>query len=411
MALEKTWRWFGFKDLVTLDQLRQMGIEGVVTALHHIPNGEVWPVEEIMKVKEAIEARGMRWSVVESLPVSEGIKICSPDRERLIDNYRQSLRNLGKCGIDTVVYNFMPVIDWVRTNLHYTLDNGGETMYFDLPTFAAFDIFLLKRPGAEKSYSTEIQQQAEAIAAKMTAEEADKLVYLIIVLTQGFINGVIDGTVKDPKALFLDFLSRYKDIDRDTLRNNLKAFLDDVIPVAEEAGINLCVHPDDPPFPVLGLPRIVSTIEDFQWIADANTSVNNGFAYCVGSLSARHDNNLINIARKFAPRIHFAHLRNTKLNDDGSFYESGHLQGTQDMVGIVDVLLREQRRRRQSGRTDYRLPFRPDHGIRMLHDFQHQYNPGYPLIGRLKGIAEIEGLMAGLEHMHMTEEGRQKTEE
>jgi mannonate dehydratase len=397
MALEKTWRWFGFKDPITLEQLAQIGVEGIVTALHHIPNGEVWEKNEILKVKNAIEKNGMRWSVVESLPVSEGIKINSSDRNRLISNYQQSLHNLGECGIDTVVYNFMPVIDWVRTNLHYKLSNGGESMYFDAATFAAFDIHLLQRPNASNDYSKEVQVKAREIANQMTPEEADQLVYVIIVLTQGFINGTIDGSVADPKKVFLEFISRYKDIDKDTLRANLKAFLDDVIPVAEEAGINLCIHPDDPPYPVLGLPRIVGTIDDMEWISKANISVNNGFAYCVGSLSARPDNDLIEMAKRFGHRIHFAHLRNTQLLPDGSFYESGHLQGSQNMVAIVDALMKEQKRRKESGRKDFRMPFRPDHGIKMANDFNNSYNPGYPLIGRIKGMAEIEGIMAALE--------------
>jgi mannonate dehydratase len=397
MALEKTWRWFGTKDSVTLEHLAQMGVEGVVTALHHIPNGEVWEKDEILKVKLVIETQGLRWSVVESLPVSEGIKTASADRQRLIDNYCRSLRNLGECGIDTVVYNFMPVIDWVRTDLHYTLPTGGESMFFDPPVFAAFDIHLLKRPGAVKDYAPEMQKKAAEIAAKMTREKADTLIYNIIVLTQGFINGVIDGSVPDPKALFLEFLSRYKEIDHNKLRENLKRFLDDVVPVAEESGINLCIHPDDPPFPVLGLPRIVSTADDLSWILNANKSLRNGLAFCVGSLSARKDNDVVSMARQFADRVHFAHLRNTLISDDGSFYESGHLNGSQNMAAVVAALLREQKRRIRIGRQDYRIPFRPDHGIKMLHDYQHNYNPGYPLVGRLKGMAEIEGLMAGIE--------------
>jgi len=396
MALEKTWRWFGFNDPIPLDQLAQMGVEGVVTALHHIPNGEVWPVDEILKVKNAVEAHGMRWSVVESLPVSEGIKTYSADRSRLIENYRQSLLNLGQCGIDTVVYNFMPVIDWIRTNLVFKTRTGGESMYFDYATFAAFDIYMLKRPNAASDYEPVLQQKAKEIALGMTPEQVDELIYNIIVLTQGFINGTIDGSVSDPRALFLEYLSRYKDIDAGALRLNLKAFLDDVIPIAEQAGINLCIHPDDPPFPVLGLPRIVSTYNDLQWILDANSSTHNGFAFCVGSLSARQDNDLVKMVSGFGDRIHFSHLRNTQLLDDGSFYESGHLEGSQDMVAIVTALLKEQKRRMETGRRDFRMPFRPDHGIKILGDFDHKYNPGYPLIGRLKGLAEIEGLMAGI---------------
>jgi len=398
MALEKTWRWFGFHDPISLAYLAQMGVEGVVTSLHHIPIGEVWSVDEILKVKNAIEANGMRWSVVESLPVSEGIKTASDDRPRLISNYQESLQNLGKSGIDTVVYNFMPVIDWVRTDLTYKLSNGGESMYFDLPTFAAFDIFLLKRPNAAQDYTVEFVKIAGEIADAMTQEQADALVHNIIVVTQGFISGVIDGSVKDPKKVFLDYLSRYKDIDRDTLRQNLKAFLDAVVPVAAQSGINLCVHPDDPPFPVLGLPRIVSTYADIQWILNAHNSLHNGFAFCVGSLSARPDNDLSEIVTDFADRIHFAHLRNTRLLPDGSFYESGHLDGSQNMAELVKLLLIEQHRRIAEGRKDVRIPFRPDHGIKMLTDYNHSYNPGYPLIGRLKGLAEIEGLMTGLEH-------------
>ncbi len=397
MALEKTWRWFGFNDPITLDQLAQMGVEGVVTALHHIKNGEVWPVDEIMQVKNAIESKGMRWSVVESLPVSEGIKICSDERARLISNYQQSLRNLGACGIDTVVYNFMPVIDWVRTHLHYFLENGGESMYFDYPTFAAFDIHLLKRPNAASDYDQKMQIKAKQIAESLSPDDAEQLVYVIIVLTQGFINGAINGEVADPKKVFLEMIARYKNIDKQALRNNLKAFLDDVIPVAEESGINLCIHPDDPPFPVLGLPRITGTMEDLEWITRANPSTNNGLAFCVGSLSARKDNDLPEMIRRFGHRIHFTHLRNTQLLPDGSFYESGHLEGSQNIVNIIDLLLKEQKLRIESGRKDYRIPFRPDHGIKILDDFKNNYNPGYPLIGRLKGMAEISGIMAALE--------------
>jgi len=399
MALEKTWRWFGEKDMVTLDDLQQMGVEGVVTALHHIPNGEVWPVEEILKVKTAIEKRGMRWSVVESLPVSEGIKICSNDRERLVANYQQSVRNLGECGIDTICYNFMPVLDWARTDLHFKMKNGGESMYFDFPTFVAFDAFILKRPGAEADYPAEIVEKAKAVFEKMTEQEAEELAYNIIVVTQGFIDGVIDGSVSDPKGLFLEFIDRYKSIGKEQLRNNLKAFLEDVIPVAEEAGVKLAIHPDDPPFPVLGLPRIIGQLEDYEWLFEANTSPNNGVTFCAGSLSARKENNLLEVIEKTRDRIHFVHLRNTLLLEDGSFYESGHLNGSQDMMKIMFALIKEQKRRIQSGRSDVKMPVRPDHGIRIMDDYKHDYNPGYPLIGRLKGLAELDGLMHGIEFM------------
>ncbi|WP_346859408.1 mannonate dehydratase [uncultured Draconibacterium sp.] len=399
MALEKTWRWFGEKDVITLNQLRQMGVEGVVTALHHIPNGEVWPVDEIMKVKNSIEENGMRWSVVESLPVSEGIKICSDDRDSLIANYQQSVRNLGACGINTICYNFMPVLDWARTDLHFKLENGGESMYFDFPTFVAFDVFILKRKGAAGDYPQEIVEKAKRVFEKMSSEEADELAYNIIVVTQGFIDGVIDGSVSDPKALFLDFIDRYKNIGKQELRNNLKAFLDAVIPVAEEAGVKLAIHPDDPPFPILGLPRIIGQLDDYEWLFQANTSLNNGVTFCAGSLSARKENNLPEIIEKTSDRIHFVHLRNTQLLEDGSFYESGHLSGSQDMIKIVHALLLEQKRRIESGRKDYKMPVRPDHGIKIMDDYNYGYNPGYPLIGRLKGLAELDGAMRAVEYM------------
>ena len=397
MALEKTWRWFGFNDPIKLDDLVQMGVEGVVTSLHHIKPGEIWDTEEIMKVKNAIEAKGLRWSVVESLPVTEGIKIMSEERPRLIENYKKSLLNLGKCGIDTVVYNFMPVLDWARTDLHYTLKNGGESMYFDFPTFVAFDLYILKRPGAEKDYPTALVEKAKEVFETMTPEEAEKLAYNIIVVTQGFIHGVIDGSVTDPKALFLQFIKKYEKIDKQVLRQNLKTFLDDVIPTAEEAGISLCIHPDDPPFPILGLPRIIGQLEDFEWLIHANSSRNNSIAFCAGSLSARKENNLVGIIEKIGHRINFVHLRNTQLLDDGSFYEAGHLTGNQDMVAITIALLKEQKRRIQEGRSDVRMPFRPDHGLKILSDYANTYNPGYPLIGRLKGLAEIDGLMTAIE--------------
>ena len=396
MALEKTWRWFGDKDPITLDQLAQIGVEGVITALHHIPNGEVWKKEEIMKVKNAIEAKGMRWSVVESLPVSEGIKICTGDRPRLIANYQQSVRNLGECGIDTICYNFMPVLDWARTELHYKLPNGGESMYFDFPTFIAFDVYILKRPNAEKDYPSELLEKAKVAYKSMSEEEAEKLAYNIIVVTQGFIDGVIDGSIPDYKGLFLEFIDRYKGYDKNKMRENLKAFLDEIIPVAEEVGVRLAIHPDDPPFPVLGLPRIIGQLEDYEWLFKANTSPNNGITFCAGSLSARKENDLLEIIEKTADRIHFVHLRNTQMLPDGSFYESGHLTGSQNLPRLMIALLKEQKRRIESGRTDTKMPLRPDHGIKILNDFNNNYNPGYPLIGRLKGLAELDGLMAGI---------------
>ncbi|ASB48853.1 mannonate dehydratase [Alkalitalea saponilacus] len=399
MAFEKTWRWFGEKDTVSLAELKQIGIEGIVTALHHIPNGEVWPVEEIMRVKNMIESYGMKWSVVESLPVSEGIKIKSADRPRLIKNYQESLRNLGKCGIDTVCYNFMPVLDWVRTDLHYKLPSGGEVMYFDFPTFVAFDAFILKRPGAENDYPKEIVEKAREKFRKLSAEEAETLAYNIIVVTQGFIDGAVDGSTPDYKKAFLSFIDTYKEIDRDKLRQHLGDFLKDVVPVAEESGVRLAIHPDDPPFPVLGLPRIASTKEDFEWIVNQYDSISNGVTFCTGSLSVRSSHLLVDMVKSFGHRIHFLHLRNNVLLPDGCFHEYGHIHGCVDMYEVVKALLVEQKRRMNEGRNDFRMPVRPDHGIKMLDDYNRSANPGYPLIGRMKGLAELTGLEMGIERM------------
>lgn len=396
MALEKTWRWFGPKDAVTLADLKQMGVEGVVTSLHHIPAGEVWEVEEINRLKEEIGRYGMRWSVVESLPVSEGIKICSADRPRLIENYIQSLRNLGACGVDTVCYNFMPVLDWARTDLHYKNEAGGESMLFDYPTFAAFDIHILKREGAAADYPEPVRQKAARIAASLTIRQQEELAHNIIVVTQAFIHGVV-GEGGDYKQQFLAYLNTYREVGKEQLRANLSRFLHEVVPVAEEAGVCLCIHPDDPPFPLLGLPRIAGTIDDFRWIMQQYDSPANGITFCTGSLSARPDNNLTEMARELAPRIQFIHLRNTAFLPDNSFYESGHLNGSVDMFGVVKILLEEQRARLRAGRKDIRLPFRPDHGLRILDDYTRTANPGYPLIGRLKGLAEIDGLQTGIE--------------
>ncbi len=400
MALEKTWRWFGPSDPVTLDDLVQMGVEGVVTSLHYIPKGQVWDKEEILKTKKTIEAAGLRWSVVESLPVSESIKLRSEASPQFIENYKTSLRNLGECGIDTVCYNFMPLLDWSRTNLAYTLPGGAESLLFDFATFAAFDIYMLERPGAEKDYSTEILEKAEKISRGISKAEADDLIYKIIVLTQGFIdNSLVSSAEPDPRLRFRELLALYNNVGKNELRENLAFFLQHIVPVAEEFGVMLAIHPDDPPFSILGLPRIVSTLSDLEWITEAYPSVHNGITYCVGSLSARKDNDLTAIARLLGHRIHFVHLRNTQLLADGSFYESGHLRGSQNMAILVTELLLEQRRRISEGRKDVRMPFRPDHGLKILHDFNTKYNPGYPLIGRLKGLAEIDGLMAGIESM------------
>ncbi|MDR0384470.1 MAG: mannonate dehydratase [Prevotellaceae bacterium] len=401
MALEKTWRWFGQNDPVRLADIRQMGVEGVVTSLHHVPAGEVWPVEEINCVQNATKQCGMHWSAVESLPVAEGIKIHSRDYDRLTDNYRQSLRNLAACGIDTVCYNFMPVLDWARTHLHYKNKQGGETMLFDLPTFAAFDIHILKRDNAENDYSESVRREAEMIVNNMTQQEKEELSHNIIVVTQAFIHGAV-GDGNDYRQRFLACLNTYRDIGAEQLRHHLCVFLRDILPVAEETGIRLCIHPDDPPFSLLGLPRIAGTADDFCRIFKQNRSSANGMTFCSGSLSADPGNNITAMAQRFADRIHFIHLRNTAWLTPYSFYESGHLSGNVDMYSVVKILLEEQRRRKKAGLGSTRMPFRPDHGIRILDDYSRSANPGYPLTGRLKGLAEIDGLQTGIERMLST---------
>ncbi len=399
MALEKTWRWFGMNDTITLADLKQMGVEGVVTSLHHIPTGEIWPVEEILAVKDNIEQYGMRWSVVESLNVSEEIKMNSPQSEKHIRNYIQSLRNLGNCGIDTICYNFMPVLDWVRTDLHYHTESGGESMLFDYTTFAAFDIYLLERPKAKESYPEPVLLKAAALFAQWTEKQKEELIRNIIIVTQAFIKDKIELPLEEYKKIFLGYLEQYYDIGKKELRNNLSSFLHKIIPVAEESGVRMCIHPDDPPFPLLGLPRICSTLEDIQWIMNEYKSPSNGVTFCSGSLSGSPGNNVVDMAEKLAAHIQFVHLRNTAYLSEDTFYESGHLTGNVDIFAVVKILLKEQIRRKNSGRDDYCLPFRPDHGIRILDDFKRTANPGYPLIGRFKGLAEIDGLQAGIEGM------------
>ena len=376
--------------------MKQNGIEEIVTALHKIPNGEVWAVEEIQKVKLRIEEVGLGWSVVESLPVTEAIKIASKLRKRHIENFKTSLKNLAECGIKTVVYNFMPVLDWVRTNLQFKLSGGGESMLFDYPTFAAFDIFILKRPDAKNDYSESLLIEAELVFKKMSNEQAEKLAHNIIVVTQGFIDGVIDPTIDDYKKEFLNHINRYKCIGENELRENLSYFLNEVIPIAEKVGINLAIHPDDPPFPVLGLPRIFSTIGDLEWLEKINFSINNGIAFCAGSFSARKGNDVVEMAKLFSHRIHFAHLRNTEVLGDGSFYESGHFEGIVNMPQLIKVLHDEMQKRKSAGQPYYRIPIRPDHGIKMDKDFGLNANPGYPMFGRLKGLAEISGIEEGI---------------
>ena len=398
MALQKTWRWFGENDSVKLSDLRQIGIEGVVASLSHYKPGEVWSIDDIIKMRDTIEENGLQWSVVESLSVSEDIKLNNQNSAEHIRNYKTSLRNLAKCGMDTVCYNFMPVLDWARTDLKYTDKDGTETMLFDWITFAAFDIHILKRPDADKSYSEEVTAKAKVMFSKMSNSEKKALAYNIIIYTQSFINSGIEDS-GDFKENFLRQLAMYENIDTNGLRNNLRLFLSEIIPVCEEVGIRMAIHVDDPPFPLLGLPRIASSMQDFEWIFSQFPSLHNGFTLCTGSLAPRKENDIPLIIEKFGDRIHFVHLRNIQFLNDTTFYESGHLKGTVDLYTVVKLLLEEQQRRIKEGRKDFRLPYRPDHGKKMLDDFSRKSNPGYPLIGRMKGVAEISGLENAIERL------------
>jgi mannonate dehydratase len=384
--MEKTWRWFGRKDRITLDMLRQIGVEGIVTSLHDVPNGEIWTSEAIEEVKSYIESFGLRWSVVESLPVSESIKYGGPDRDRLIENYKVSLANLGKAGIKTVVYNFMPVIDWIRTDLNYKLPNGTYTLFFDKIRFAYFDCYILNRPDAENDYSAEEMEQVNELKKTITDEERNELVNTIIVKTQGFVNENFKGNVSKPVELFNDLLALYRGIDKQQLRENLKYFLNEVVPVAQQYGVNLCIHPDDPPFPVLGLPRIVGNTEDIEWILKAVDIPNNGFTFCAGSLSSGLHNDVPAMAQKFARRTHFVHLRSTDVAENGNFIEASHLEGRGHLVELVRIFEREH-----PG-----LPMRVDHGKLMLDDVEKSDNPGYSFYGRMYALAEVSGIMAAV---------------
>ena len=362
--MEKTWRWFGKKDKITLPMLRQIGVEGIVTALHDVPNGEIWTVEAINDLKSYIESYGLRWSVVESLPVCEAIKYAGAEREQLIENYKVSLANLGKCGIKTVCYNFMPVIDWIRTDLQHPWPDGTSSLYYDRIRFAYFDIRILEREGAEKDYTEEeLQKVAE---------------------TQGFVNGNIKEGDKNPVSIFKRLLALYKDINRDALRENMRYFLSAIMPVCEEYGVNMCVHPDDPPFQVLGLPRIVTNENDIEWFLNAVDNPHNGLTFCAGSLSADEHNDTRELAKKFAKRTHFVHLRSTAAMQGGNFIESSHLTGRGHLIDLIRIFENE----------NPGLPMRVDHGRMMLGDEDKGYNPGYSFHGRMLALAQVEGMMA-----------------
>ena len=382
--MEKTWRWFGKKDKITLPMLRQIGVEGIVTALHDVPNGEIWTVEAINDLKSYIESYGLRWSVVESLPVCEAIKYAGAEREQLIENYKVSLANLGKCGIKTVCYNFMPVIDWIRTDLQHPWPDGTSSLYYDRIRFAYFDIRILEREGAEKDYTEEELQKVAELDKVITEAEKDALIDTIIVKTQGFVNGNIKEGDKNPVSIFERLLALYKDINRDALRENMRYFLSAIMPVCEEYGVNMCVHPDDPPFQVLGLPRIVTNENDIEWFLNAVDNPHNGLTFCAGSLSADEHNDTRELAKKFAKRTHFVHLRSTAAMQGGNFIESSHLTGRGHLIDLIRIFENE----------NPGLPMRVDHGRMMLGDEDKGYNPGYSFHGRMLALAQVEGMMA-----------------
>ena len=382
--MEKTWRWFGKKDKITLPMLRQIGVEGIVTALHDVPNGEIWTVEAINDLKSYIESYGLRWSVVESLPVCEAIKYAGAEREQLIENYKVSLANLGKCGIKTVCYNFMPVIDWIRTDLQHPWPDGTSSLYYDRIRFAYFDIRILEREGAEKDYTEEELQKVAELDKVITEAEKDALIDTIIVKTQGFVNGNIKEGDKNPVSIFKRLLALYKDINRDALRENMRYFLSAIMPVCEEYGVNMCVHPDDPPFQVLGLPRIVTNENDIEWFLNAVDNPHNGLTFCAGSLSADEHNDTRELAKKFAKRTHFVHLRSTAAMQGGNFIESSHLTGRGHLIDLIRIFENE----------NPGLPMRVDHGRMMLGDEDKGYNPGYSFHGRMLALAQVEGMMA-----------------
>ena len=384
--MEKTWRWFGPSDKVTLEMMRQIGVEGVVTALHQYAPGDLWPEAEIRATKERIAAAGMRWSVVESLPVSEGIKYAGAQRDALIETYIRSLENLGRCDIHTICYNFMPVIDWVRTDLERPLPDGTLSLYFDYVRFAYFDMKILAREGAEKDFPPEIVAKVEALDKTITEAEKAQLVDTIITKTQGFINGPLGGSDASPVEKFRALMAPYAGMDKAQLRENLRYFLEAVMPVCRQWDLRLCIHPDDPPMAVFGMPRLCCDAEDIRWILRAVDDFHNGLTFCAGSLSAGAHNDVVAMAREFAPRTHFVHLRSCRLLPGGDFVEAPHVGGTVDLVELVRIFEAEGRN----------LPMRVDHGKTMLGDERVGYNPGYSFHGRMLALGQVEGMMAAV---------------
>ncbi len=382
--MERTWRWFGKNDKITLAMLKQIGVEGIVTALHDVPNGDVWSREKIHSLKTYIESFGMRWSVVESLPVSEAIKYAGKDRDELIEKYKESLRNLSAEGIHTICYNFMPVLDWARTDLSHPNPNGTTNLYFSHAQFAYFDICILKRENASADYSMDILKDVEKLKQTMTSEDNHNLVENIIVKTQGFVSGNISEGDEHPVELFRNLLDLYRGITKEELRENMRYFLESIMPVCNECDMYMCVHPDDPPFPILGLPRIVTNKEDIEWFLNAVDDIHNGLTFCAGSLSAGKHNNVVEMARQFCNRTWFVHLRSCHIFDNGDFTEAGHLGGRADLIELARIFEKE----------NPNLPMRVDHGMTMLGDESRGYNAGYSFLGRMFAMGQVQGILA-----------------
>lgn len=395
--MERTWRWFGKNDKITLAMLRQIGVEGIVTALHDVPLGEVWTREKIHALRTYIESYGMRWSVVESLPVTETIKYGGADRDEQIERYKQSLHNLAAEGIHTICYNFMPVLDWARTDLLHANPNGSSNLYFSIPEFAYFDIHILKREGARKSWADfqvlgpdgkpngrDILKEVDELAQTMNPQTDHELVENIVIKTQGFVSGNFKEGDEHPVELFRELLALYKDIDKDKLRENMKYFLNAIMPVCEECDMYMCVHPDDPPFQILGLPRIVTNDEDVQWFLNAVPNKHNGLTFCAGSLSAGAHNDVVEMARKYADRTWFVHLRSCHIFPNGDFTEASHLGGRADIIELARIF----------ESANPKLPMRVDHGMTMLGDESRGYNAGYSFLGRMFALGQVEGILA-----------------
>ena len=387
--MKETWRWFGPQDPISLAQVKQAGATGIVTALHHMYRGEAWPLAEVMKRKAEIEAAGLEWSVVESIPVHNSIKLRSGDFRFYVDAWKDSLRAVAQAGVKVVCYNFMPVVDWTRTDLKWALPSTGYALRFDAIDFAAYDIFILARKNAEAQYDGRRVNAARTRFGDMPDARR-------INLERTIIAGLPGAEASYTREEFRRQVSEYEGVTEDDLRANLLAFLREIAPVAAELGLRLCIHPDDPPWSLFGLPRVMSTAEDVRAIFGAADVAANGLTFCVGSFGARADNDLEGMVREFAQRIHFAHLRQVRRDEDGSFYEAEHLDGSSDMVGVVRALLEEEARRKREGRADAEIPMRPDHGHLLADDIDKKTNPGYSYVGRLKGLAELRGVARGL---------------